>query len=72
MNGLVAWVARLLNWQLGWLRCHRMDVSRYDLCWPTSRLLLLAARERRDKSQLPSHCLGRLPAEVLLFTWLRL
>jgi len=48
---LVAWVARLLKW--------------YDLCWPSSRLLLLAAREPREKAQLPSYSLGRLPAEVI-------
>ncbi|CAE7199956.1 unnamed protein product [Symbiodinium natans] len=51
VNALVAWVSRLLNW--------------YDLCWPTARLMLLAAREPRDKSALPGHALGRLPAEVV-------
>jgi len=51
VTSLVAWVARLLKW--------------YDLCWPTSRLLLLAAREPREKSQLPSYSLGRLPSEVI-------
>ena len=48
---LVAWMARLLKW--------------YDLCWPTTRLVLLAAREPREKTQLPGHSLGRLPAEVI-------
>lgn len=48
---LVAWVARLLNWQ--------------DLCWPVTRLLLLAAREPRERSALPPHSLGRLPPEVV-------
>lgn len=51
VTALVAWVARLLKW--------------YDLCWPTTRLLLLAAKEPREKHQLPSHALGRLPSEVI-------
>eukprot|EP00913_Durusdinium_trenchii_P022868 g21471.t1 len=50
VTALVAWVARLLKW--------------YDLCWPTTRLLLLAAKEPREKHQLPSHALGRLPSEA--------
>lgn len=52
---LVAWMARLLKW--------------YDLCWPTTRLVLLAAREPREKTQLPGHSLGRLPAEVIKGSW---
>jgi len=48
---LMAWFA----WQL----------DMHDLCWPTTRLLLLAAREERDRGALPAHSLGRLPADVL-------
>ena len=48
-------MARLLKW--------------YDLCWPTTRLVLLAAREPREKTQLPGHSLGRLPAEVIKGSW---
>ncbi|CAE8677705.1 unnamed protein product, partial [Polarella glacialis] len=51
VKALVAWVARLLNW--------------HDLCWPTARLLHLAAREPRERSALPAYSLGRLPPELV-------
>jgi len=51
VDALAAWFARLLRLQ--------------DLCWPTARLVLLAAGEQRDRSTLPPHSLGRLPAELL-------
>jgi hypothetical protein len=60
VTALMAWFARQLDW--------------YDLCWPTARLLLLAACEERDRDTLPPHSLGRLPAEILrgrILTFLR-
>lgn len=51
VTALMAWFASQLEW--------------HDLCWPTTRLLLLAAREERDREALPAHSLGRLPAELL-------
>lgn len=51
VDSVSAWMSRLL----------KVD----GLCWPTVRLLLLASRERRDRSTLPAHSLGRLPAELL-------
>jgi len=48
---LLAWLAKLLQWP--------------DLCWNTTRLLLLAAREERERANLPLHSLGRLPPELL-------
>jgi len=60
VTALMAWFARQLDW--------------HDLCWPTTRLLLLAAREERDRDTLPTYSLGRLPAEVLrgrILTFLR-
>eukprot|EP00425_Heterocapsa_triquetra_P045342 CAMPEP_0195089316 /NCGR_PEP_ID=MMETSP0448-20130528/28633_1 /TAXON_ID=66468 /ORGANISM="Heterocapsa triquestra, Strain CCMP 448" /LENGTH=275 /DNA_ID=CAMNT_0040123039 /DNA_START=10 /DNA_END=837 /DNA_ORIENTATION=+ len=47
----MAWLARLLHW--------------HDLCWPTTRLLLLAAREERDRDTLPRGSLGLLPADLI-------
>jgi len=51
VTAVMAWFARLLSW--------------HDLCWPTTRLLLLAAREDRNREALPSHSLGRLPSELI-------
>eukprot|EP00929_Paragymnodinium_shiwhaense_P056549 TRINITY_DN28302_c0_g1_i1.p1 TRINITY_DN28302_c0_g1~~TRINITY_DN28302_c0_g1_i1.p1 ORF type:complete len:422 (+),score=64.56 TRINITY_DN28302_c0_g1_i1:110-1375(+) len=53
VTALMSWLARLLNM--------------HDLCWPTTRLLLLAARGGEDGSRdaLPPHALGRLPADVI-------
>lgn len=51
VTALTAWFATQLDW--------------HDLYWPTTRLLLLAAREERDRGALPAHSLGRLPAEVV-------
>jgi len=51
MEALLAWLARLLHF------C--------DMCWPTVRLLLLAAKEPRERAALPAHSLGRLPPELI-------
>lgn len=51
VTALLAWLARLLRW--------------HDLCWPSTRLLLLAAQEDRDRDSLPGHSLGRLPADLI-------
>lgn len=51
-------VKSLIAWFASQLECH-------DLCWPTTRLLLLAAREERDRDTLPTHSLGRLSADVI-------
>merc|ERR1719215_2369255 len=51
VSSLSAWFARLLRVQ--------------ELCWPTARLVLLAAHEKRDREALPRSSLGRLPAELL-------
>lgn len=51
VTALLAGFARLLHWE--------------DLCWPTARLLLLAAREERDRETLPCHALGRLPPDIV-------
>mmetsp|Transcript_20378 Transcript_20378/g.47678 ORF Transcript_20378/g.47678 Transcript_20378/m.47678 type:complete len:394 (-) Transcript_20378:137-1318(-) len=51
VESLLAWLARLLQCQ--------------QLCWPTVRLLLLAAREERDRAALPAYSLGRLPPELV-------
>eukprot|EP00930_Biecheleria_cincta_P071281 TRINITY_DN58797_c0_g1_i1.p1 TRINITY_DN58797_c0_g1~~TRINITY_DN58797_c0_g1_i1.p1 ORF type:complete len:405 (+),score=61.51 TRINITY_DN58797_c0_g1_i1:50-1216(+) len=51
VHQLVAWVAHLLHWN--------------ELCWPNARLVLLAAREPRERSALPGHSLGRLPPELV-------
>eukprot|EP00927_Polykrikos_kofoidii_P056667 TRINITY_DN50752_c0_g1_i1.p1 TRINITY_DN50752_c0_g1~~TRINITY_DN50752_c0_g1_i1.p1 ORF type:complete len:401 (-),score=50.16 TRINITY_DN50752_c0_g1_i1:91-1293(-) len=36
-----------------------------ELCWPTTRLLLLASRNDRDRMSLPGHSLGRLPPDII-------
>jgi len=51
VTALLAWLARLLRW--------------HGLCWPSTRLLLLAAREKRERDTLPGHSLGRLPADLI-------
>lgn len=51
VTALSAWLARLLRW--------------HDLCWPCTRLLLLAAREKRERDALPGHSLGRLPSDLI-------
>lgn len=51
VEALLAWLARLLRFR--------------ELCWPTARLLLLAAREPRERAALPGHSLGRLPPELV-------
>jgi len=51
VTALSAWLARLLRW--------------HDLCWPCTRLLLLAAREKRERDTLPGHSLGRLPSDLI-------
>lgn len=51
VDALVAWLARLLRW--------------HDLHWPTSRLVILASREERERETLPEHSLGRLPPELV-------
>jgi len=51
VDALTAWFARLLKLQ--------------DLSWPTSRLVLLASHEQRERASLPASSLGRLPAELL-------
>lgn len=51
VTALMAWFANQLNW--------------HDLCWSTSRLLLLAGCEDRDREALPNYSLGRLPAEIV-------
>mmetsp|Transcript_72318 Transcript_72318/g.215805 ORF Transcript_72318/g.215805 Transcript_72318/m.215805 type:complete len:354 (+) Transcript_72318:147-1208(+) len=51
VTALMAGFAHLLHWE--------------ELCWPTTRLLLLAAREERDRETLPCHALGRLPADLI-------
>lgn len=51
VEALLAWIARLLQ--------------SHSLCWPTTRLLLLAAKEGRGRAYLPEHSIGRLPPELL-------
>jgi hypothetical protein len=51
VSALMAWFASQLEW--------------HDLCWPTTRLLLLASCEDRDREALPAHSLGRLPADII-------
>lgn len=51
VTAIMAGLARMLRW--------------HDLCWPTIRLLLLAACERRDRDSLPRHALGLLPADLI-------
>lgn len=51
VTALMAWFAKQLDW--------------HEYSWPTTRLVLLAAREERNRDMLPSHSLGRLPSEVL-------
>lgn len=50
-TALLAWLAELLRVR--------------ELCWPTARLLLLAAREREVREALPMHSLARLPADLI-------
>jgi len=51
VTALTAWLARLLRW--------------HDSCWPSTRLLLLAASEDRERDTLPGHSLGSLPADLI-------
>lgn len=51
VEALAAWLARLLRW--------------HELCWPTARLVLLAAHSGPSRGLLPPHALGRLPPELL-------
>lgn len=52
VSGIGAWTSRLLSWS--------------DMCWPTTRLMLLAARgDSEQRSSLPPHSLGRLPPELV-------
>mmetsp|Transcript_30613 Transcript_30613/g.55923 ORF Transcript_30613/g.55923 Transcript_30613/m.55923 type:complete len:408 (+) Transcript_30613:47-1270(+) len=51
VTALMSWFARLLRW--------------HDFTWPTTRLLLLAANEERNRDTLPLHSLGRLPADLI-------
>jgi hypothetical protein len=51
VTALLAWLARLLRW--------------HDSCWPRTRLLLLAAGEKRERDTLPGYSLGRLPADLI-------
>mmetsp|Transcript_16652 Transcript_16652/g.35242 ORF Transcript_16652/g.35242 Transcript_16652/m.35242 type:complete len:378 (+) Transcript_16652:127-1260(+) len=50
-TALLAWLAELLRWR--------------ELCWPTARLLLLAASEDQVREALPLHSLAHLPAELI-------
>lgn len=51
IEALTAWFARLFRW--------------HDMCWSTTRLVLLAARESRDRTALLPHALANLPPELI-------
>lgn len=51
VDALMGWFARILKWR--------------ELCWPVTRLMILASREDDGRVSLPAHSLGRLPAELV-------